>query len=47
MTTELPGKRLFVVDAFCGAEPGYSSFRPFITEVACRRILSKHVYSPS
>lgn len=29
VTKQLSGKRLFVVDAFCGGEPGYSSFRPF------------------
>ncbi|MGQ7789252.1 phosphoenolpyruvate carboxykinase (ATP) [Shigella flexneri] len=43
---QLSGKRLFVVDAFCG-EPGYSSFRPFhhrsrLAGAFCQ----KHVYSP-
>lgn len=41
VTKQLSGKRLFVVDAFCGANPDTRLSVRFITEVAGRRILSK------
>ncbi len=46
-TVQLSGKRLFVVDAFCGANPDTRLSVRFITEVARQaHFVKKHVYSP-
>src|SRR5476651_2761090 len=36
VTEQLSGKRLFIIDAFCGANPDSRLKVRFITEVACR-----------
>ncbi len=47
VTKQLSGKRLFVVDAFCGANPDTRLSVRFITEVARQaHFVKKHVYSP-
>ena len=45
VTQQLSGKRLFIVDAFCGANADTRLSVRFITEVAGRRTSLKHVHS--